>query len=169
MFKTMKLMLAGCCLAFSANVMAAEITVQMHMTAQDGVGKSVGTVTIQETKYGLLLTPHLTDLSPGLHGFHIHEKPDCKDKGMAAGGHMDPAKTDKHMGPYSDEGHLGDLPAIYVAADGTATLPVLAPRLRHLSEVKKHALMLHEGGDNYSDIPAKLGGGAGRMVCGNIE
>ncbi len=169
MSKAIKSFLTGCCLVFSANVFAAEITVPMHMTAEDGVGKAVGTITITETKYGLLFTPHLTDLAPGLHGFHVHQTPDCGKKGMAAGGHMDPAKTDKHLGPYNDAGHLGDLPAIYVAADGTATLAVLAPRLKHLSEVKNHALMLHEGGDNYSDTPAKLGGGAGRMVCGEVK
>ena len=38
------------------------------------------------------------------------------------------------MGPYAS-GHLGDLPAIYVAADGTATTPVLAPRLKTIDQV----------------------------------
>jgi Cu-Zn family superoxide dismutase len=29
--------------------------------------------------------------------------------------------------------------------------------------------MIHDGGDNYSDEPAKLGGGGNRMVCGVIK
>lgn len=48
---------------------------------------------------------------------------------LAAGGHFDPQKTGKHLGPYAD-GHLGDLPPIYVTADGMANYPVLAPRLK---------------------------------------
>ena len=83
-----------------------------------------------------------------------------------SGGHLDPAKP--RSTPYNDHGHLGDLPALYVDADGSATLPVLAPRLK-MADVANHALMIHEGGDNYSDTPAKLGGGGSRMVCGIIK
>jgi Cu-Zn family superoxide dismutase len=50
-----------------------------------------------------------------------------------------------------------------------ATSPVLAPRLKKLEDVKGRALMIHAGGDNYSDTPAKLGGGGARMACGLIE
>jgi Cu-Zn family superoxide dismutase len=148
---------------------AATLDVALYDTAQTGPEKSVGTVIIKETKYGLLFTPDLHDLTPGSHGFHVHLNPSCDDNGMAAGGHLDPAKTDKHLGPYNDEGHLGDLPALFVATNGTATLPVLAPRLKHLSQIKNHSLMIHEGGDNYSDQPEKLGGGGKRMICGVIK
>src|SRR5690606_19201060 len=102
-------------------------------------------------------------------GFHIHQNASCDEKGMAAGGHLDPKNTEKHLGPYKDDGHLGDLPALYVNADGRVTLPVLAPRLNDLSDIKDHALMVHENSDNYSDMPEKLGGGGGRMVCGVIK
>ena len=35
------------------------------------------------------------------------------------------------------------------------------------TNVSRHlALMLHAGGDNYSDQPAPLGGGGARMACG---
>ena len=88
---------------------------------------------------------------------------------MAAGGHLDSNKTDKHLGPYDDKGHFGDLPILYVNADGTATTPVLAPRLHKISQISQHALMVHSGGDNYSDTPEKLGGGGARMVCGIIK
>lgn len=147
----------------------ADGTVNMNFTAKTGTGKPAGSVQITETKYGLLFTPQLTGLTPGTHGFHVHVKADCADNGMAAGGHFDPANTAKHLGPYNDSGHLGDLPALYVAADGSATLPVLVPRLMHISDINNHALMVHSGGDNYSDTPQPLGGGDGRMVCGIIK
>lgn len=71
------------------------------------------------------------------------------------------------MGPYAD-GHLGDLPALYVNMDGTSNNPVLAPRLKTLAQIKGHALMIHAGGDNHSDMPKPLGGGGERVACGVI-
>ena len=87
---------------------------------------------------------------------------------LAAGGHFDPQKTGKHLGPYAD-GHLGDLPAIYVTADGMANYPVLAPRLKKISDIEGKALMVHAGGDNHSDHPQPLGGGGERFACGVIK
>jgi Cu-Zn family superoxide dismutase len=146
----------------------ADMTIPMYMTAAQGTGPLAGNIVIQETPHGLLFTPHLQGLTPGIHGFHIHVNASCAEEGMAAGGHLDPDKSNHHLGPYNDKGHLGDLPALYVNADGSVTLPVLAPRLKHLSMIKNHALMIHNGGDNYSDEPIKLGGGGARMICGLI-
>lgn len=154
---------------------ADEITVTIHLSTDAGPGKEVGSVKIQDTAYGALITPALRELPPGLHGFHVHEHAMCgpADKdghmtaGLAAGGHLDPAKTGKHLGPYGD-GHLGDLPPLYVGADGTATLPVLAPRLK-VKDVKGRSIMIHAGGDNYSDQPAALGGGGARIACGVVQ
>jgi Cu-Zn family superoxide dismutase len=86
---------------------------------------------------------------------------------MAAGGHYDPAKAGKHLGP-KGAGHLGDLPALMVAADGTATQPMTVDRLK-VADVKGRALMIHAGGDNYSDEPKPLGGGGARVACGVIN
>jgi Cu-Zn family superoxide dismutase len=156
-------------------VYAADMTVSMDLLTDQGAGKSIGTVMVKDTQYGLLIIPNLSDLSPGLHGFHVHQNPDCaagmKDNkpmaGMAAGGHYDPAGAGKHEGPYG-QGHLGDLPALYVGADGRAAMPVLAPRLK-TDDLKGRSLMIHAGGDNYSDAPAALGGGGARAACGMIK
>lgn len=152
----------------NAPLALANIRVPIYLMSKDGTNNQLGQVIIDETKYGLLFMPQLHGLKPGIHGFHIHQNPSCKDAGMAAGGHFDPKNTGKHLGPYDDGGHLGDLPALYVDADGTATLPVLAPRIMRIEDILDHALMIHEGGDNYSDTPQKLGGGAARMGCGVI-
>ncbi len=100
-----------------------------------------------------------------MHGFHIHQNPSCGDKAMAAGGHLDPAKTEAHEGPYQNKGHLGDLPVLMVDKDGKATTPTLAPKLT-MTDFENHALMIHLNGDNYSDTPEKLGGGGARIACG---
>jgi Cu-Zn family superoxide dismutase len=151
---------------------ADELVVTVNLVSDQGIGESVGTIRVTDTEHGALFTPQLSKLPPGLHGFHLHENPTCecaqKDGKMtaahAAGSHFDPAKTGKHEGPYGN-GHLGDLPPLFVANDGTATLHVLAPRLK-VRDVKNRALMIHAGGDNYSDQPAALGGGGARIACG---
>ncbi len=136
--------------------------------------KEVGTVTISPyihdgKQEGMLITPYLYNLpASSVHCMHIHINPSCDDGGMAAGGHWDPDNTGKHLGPYNDNGHKGDLPELVVNADGTATEPVVAPRLDSLEELEGHSLMIHEGGDNYSDTPKPLGGGGTRMWCGVI-
>jgi Cu-Zn family superoxide dismutase len=154
---------------------AADIAVSMNLVNDQGIGKAIGTITISEGPDGLVFTPQLSNLPPGAHGFHVHQNPDCaagvKDgkqvPGLAAGGHYDPANTAKHEGPQG-KGHLGDLPALTVGADGKAVTAVTAPRLK-LADVKGHSLMIHVGGDNYSDQPAPLGGGGARFGCGVIK
>ena len=154
---------------------ADSMKIEMHKIDTDGVGKSIGTVTVSSTPHGTLFTPDLKGLPTGLHGFHVHRNADCgpaeKDgqmtAGAAAGGHFDPEDTGVHKGPY-EKGHLGDLPALYVDESGEATHPVLAPRIR-MSDLKGHAVIIHAGGDNYSDEPEPLGGGGARIACGVIE
>ena len=85
----------------------------------------------------------------------------------AAGSHYDPATTGHHGTPWG-KGHLGDLPPLFVAVDGAATQPVLAPRLAKLAHIQGRALVLHAGGDNHADLPAPLGGGGARLACGVI-
>jgi Cu-Zn family superoxide dismutase len=152
---------------FGIKLAYASVIIPMYLVDPQGHGKSIGSITAEDGICGVLLTPNLHDLPPGIHGFHIHEHPNCADNGMAAGGHVDPAHTDKHRGPYRHDGHLGDLPVLIVNKDGTATLPTLAPRFK-LAAMNKHALMIHAGGDNYSDQPEKLGGGGARIACGVI-
>ena len=48
-------------------------------------------------------------------------------------------------------------------------MPVLAPKLKSLDEIRNHAMMIHVGGDNYHDRPVVLGGGGARMGCGVIK
>lgn len=172
----MKKTILAAALLCAGMAQAATQEVTLNLATAQGAGVAVGTVTIDETPYGLLFTPHLNGLPVGIHGFHIHENPSCdagtKDgqpvAALAAGGHFDPTKAGKHLGPYAD-GHLGDLPALYINEKGNADYPVLAPRIKSLKEIEGRALMVHVGGDNHADDPAPLGGGGARMACGVIK
>src|SRR5262245_57088619 len=65
-------------LALCAHVVAAaELTVNVHVVRASGVGESIGQVRLVDTSHGMALYPKLTALTPGLHGFHIHERPNC--------------------------------------------------------------------------------------------
>ncbi len=155
------------------------LTVAVHKVLaqeKDSIGEQIGTIDFEDTAKGLKITPNLKGLTVGAKGFHIHEHAACEstlggDKKWvaagAAGGHLDPKKTGKHLGP-EHEGHLGDLPALEVNPSGFADLPVIAPRLQ-LADVIGHSVIIHEKGDNYADVPEKLGGGGPRIACGVIK
>lgn len=157
----------------AATTQAASISVPMSLMSLVKAPIPIGTITIKETQDGLLFTPDLKQLPSGPHGFHVHDSGNCgpgtrvKSPAMAAGGHLDPGQTLQHSGP-NGRGHLGDLPLMLVGPQGTASEPVLAPRLKQLQQVKGRALIIHAGSDNYADTPVKYGGGGSRIACGVI-
>ena len=171
----MKLKLASISFMLCAGSAIANTTVQMSLVDAKGVSTSVGQLSITESKYGIVFSPSLKGLPPGLHGFHLHQNPSCELKekdgkmvpALAAGGHYDPSDSKRHDAPWGD-GHLGDLPALFVDAEGNANQPVLAPRLK-AADIAGRSLMVHVGGDNHADHPAPLGGGGARMACGVIK
>ncbi|OGV28475.1 MAG: superoxide dismutase [Legionellales bacterium RIFCSPHIGHO2_12_FULL_35_11] len=144
--------------------MASHVIAKVYTA--DGHNKSLGNIDFSDTPFGLLIVPNLTALPAGLHGLHLHQHADCNDQAMAAGGHFDPNNTNTHQGPYGN-GHLGDLPVLYVGVDGQAHTPILAPRLK-ISDLKGLAVMVHANGDNYTNNPS-LGGGGARIACGVIK
>ena len=171
-----KITLTLLALTLSGGAFAASTTVEMNLVTDQSVGQSIGNITLTETDKGLQFTPNLKALPPGEHGFHVLANGSCQPAikegkataAGAAGGHFDPQNTGKHEGPEGN-GHLGDLPVLVVNNDGKATDPVVAPRIKKLSEIEGTALMVHIGGDNMSDHPKPLGGGGDRYACGVIK
>lgn len=161
-------LLSGLTVAGLATAASSEMAVDMFATAPGNTqGASIGTVLIKESPKGLVFTVNLKGLTPGQHGFHVHEAGSCADMGKAAMGHFDPAGTHEHRGPQG-AGHLGDLQALMVGANGTDTETFVVPHLTRLAEITGRSLIIHKGGDNYSDNP-KLGGGGARVACGVIQ
>jgi superoxide dismutase, Cu-Zn family len=156
--------------------LAATVRTVLQLATPAGSGAEVGSVTITDSAEGARIVLDLHGLPPGERGFHVHEHGSCApSKGPdgkpvpagAAGGHYDPAGTGRHMGP-EGQGHLGDLPRVEVAADGTARENLTAPRIKEVSALKGRALMLHVGGDTYSEPPPN-GGGGDRLACGILN
>jgi Cu-Zn family superoxide dismutase len=152
---------------------AQQLTVDINRISDSGVGDKIGTVIVSEGKGGVAFKVAVRGLPQGQRGFHVHEKGDCgpamKDgkmtAGVAAGAHYDPEGKKSHKGP-KGAGHKGDLPALNASAKGDVNQAVTAPHLK-LADVQGRSLVIHEGGDNYSDTP-ESGGGKGRIACGVI-
>jgi Cu-Zn family superoxide dismutase len=152
---------------------AQQVTFDIHRISDQGIGDKIGTATVAESKKGgVSFNIAVTGIPKGKRGFHVHENGNCgpalKDgkmaAGVAAGEHYDPDSTKSHKGP-KGEGHKGDLPALNATTKGIKQT-VEAPRLK-LADIAGRALVIHEGGDNYSDRP-ESGGGKARIACGLI-
>ena len=149
-------------------------TIDVNAVTAEGVGEKIGQISFQDSTEGLVIKTDLSKLPAGFHGFHIHEKGSCDPAekegkmgaAIAAGGHFNPEQAHEHGTP--NDGHLGDLPVLNVDSNGVAKTTVIAPRL-NLAKVQGLAIMVHAGGDNYSDHPKPLGGGGDRIACGVIR
>ena len=151
---------------------AQPVNVDMTRITESGVGDKIGTIALSEGKSGVSFKVAITGLAKGKRGFHVHETGNCgpamKDgkmtAGLAAGAHYDPESKKTHRGP-KGAGHKGDLPLL-TGTDKGISETVTAPRLK-LADIRGRAIVIHEGGDNYSDKPEN-GGGAARIACGVI-
>lgn len=177
MKKILSMSLVAMAMGFSATAVQADtLMVPMFLVDETGTTEQVGDVAVTVSDYGLVFTPAMQNLEPGLHGFHVHENPSCEPSEVdgkkvpagAAGGHWDPEGAGQHGEPWGT-GHMGDLPPLFVGENGEAVQPVLAPRLDNVDDLRGHSLMVHFGGDNHSDHPKPLGGGGARMACGVIN
>lgn len=149
-------------------------TIEAQVMTADG--QSAGTVTFEQVDHGVVVTARLQNLPEGPHGFHIHETGACEPDFGAAGGHYDP--LDAAHGFDAPGGyHVGDLPNVYVASDGTATADVFAPQLTlapdeddevpfTLRDADGSAIMVHAQIDDYQAEPPDSTGE--RIACGVI-
>src|SRR5258708_31316619 len=97
----------------AATAYAATARATINSIDMNGVGPVIGTVTFKDTKDGLMVTPNISDLPVGGHGFHIHDKGTCDlaehegkiPAGFAYGNHYDPDHTGKNHDPFNSAGH----------------------------------------------------------------
>lgn len=127
------------------------------------------TVTFQQMKAEVLVTVEAKGLTPGLHGFHIHEKGDCSaPDATSAGGHFNPTGQ-PHGDPHTATHHAGDIPMLEADAQGNARLET---RLDGLSigsgpnDIVGRAVVIHAAPDDYRSQPA--GNSGARVACGVI-
>jgi Cu-Zn family superoxide dismutase len=139
-------------------------------TLKDAQGKTLGEATLRESPAGVLVKLDLQNVSAGPHAFHIHAVGKCDAPDFTtAGGHFNP-KTTKHGLMAAGGPHAGDMPNVFVPADGRLSIEVLdasvtlSPGMNSLFDADGSALVLHATADDYATDPA--GNAGGRIACG---
>ena len=146
----------------------------------DAEGNRVGTVEFTTVEDGVQIQTLIegfdaavTDEVRGEHGFHIHETGECTAPDFSsAGGHFNPTAA-QHGLLQPDGPHAGDLPNIWIEADGSAdhtvttNLITLEEGDRSLFDSDGSAILIHSGPDDYLTDPA--GDSGDRLACGVIR
>lgn len=128
-----------------------------------------GTVSFRQEGGSVQVTARVSGLTPGAHGFHIHDKGDCSaPDATSAGGHFNPTGK-AHGHPDHADHHAGDMPQLMADAAGNATL---SARLTGVSigegaaNIVGRGLIVHAAPDDFKTQPT--GNSGARVACGVI-
>ena len=129
-----------------------------------------GLVHFYETPKGVKVTATFSGLTPGLHGFHIHETGDCSaPDALTAGGHFNPTAM-KHGGPNDAERHAGDFGNITADAAGNATFKTVDAHISFdgANSIIGKGVIVHANPDDLTTQKPPGNAGA-RVACGAIK
>lgn len=160
---------------FAGSAIAADAPANQRIELKNSAGAVVGSATLTAAPKGVLMRVELKGVAPGWHGLHFHEKGDCsKADFTSAGGHVHGGPTMVHglLNPAANE--AGDLPNIFVAADGGANAEIFSTFValggidgrQDLADKDGSALVLHANPDDHQTQP--IGGAGARIACGVI-
>ncbi|MDR0564043.1 MAG: superoxide dismutase family protein [Azoarcus sp.] len=124
---------------------------------------------VQQEDGRVKVTAQISGLTPGVHGFHIHEKGDCSaPDGTSAGGHYNPFKQ-AHGKANEGAHHVGDLPSLEADANGNATLDALVEGVPLTGEntIVGRGLIVHAAPDDFVTQPT--GNAGARVACAVIK
>lgn len=158
---------------------------------RDADGKVLARAVLRQRRDGgVRVRVSARKLTPGFHGFHIHETGVCEAPSqspdgetgafLSAGGHF--ATGDQGHGE-----HAGDMPPVFVTREGRARAQFLIDsyRVQELLDEDGSAIMIHSGPDNLANIPEryrsseaegpgpdedtlKAGDSGDRVACGTV-
>src|SRR5271169_3082454 len=152
------------CFAVGATAQSATAT----LTPTTG-NTAAGTVSFIQKGDKVSVTAKVSGLTPGGHGFHIHEKGDCSaSDGMSAGGHFNPTGK-PHGDPAGPDHHAGDMPMLQADASGNATLTADLDVIRiggGASDIVGRSVIVHKDADDFKTQPT--GNSGARVACGTI-
>ena len=116
----------------------------------------------------VVVVAQVSGLTPGAHGFHVHEKGDCSSgDGMSAGGHFNP-QGKPHGNPADPDHHAGDMPMLtadsYGEARLTTELAVVVVGSGAATDVVGKSVIVHKDPDDFKTQPT--GNSGARVACG---
>src|SRR6266571_2140136 len=158
----------GALCAFMVLLYAQDVRRAIATLDPKSESKVTGTVTFTKTGDETRVVADIENLTPGKHGFHIHEKGDCSAADAAsAGGHFNPTQK-HHGGPTTAEHHAGDLGNIEADASGKAHLDWKGKlSLSGKDSIIGRSVVVHEKEDDLKTDPA--GNSGARIACGTIN
>lgn len=118
---------------------------------------------------GVKIVADIDGLTPGTHGFHVHEFGDCSaPDASSAGAHFNPANK-KHGGPDAEERHVGDLGNIVADEKGHAHYERIDKeiKLSGTNNIVGRSVIVHEKADDFKTQPT--GDAGSRQACGRID
>jgi Cu-Zn family superoxide dismutase len=127
-----------------------------------------GIITFTQDTNGVRVSADIHGLTPGKHGFHIHQYGDCSaPDGTSAGGHFSPMGM-KHGAPTDAERHEGDLGNITADSAGVAAYDWVDSRLSFTGpySIIGRGVIVHADEDDLTSQPT--GAAGGRVACGVI-
>jgi superoxide dismutase, Cu-Zn family len=168
--KRFLVLLAACgWLAACSNISLRSPTATAALAPTKG-SQVAGNVTFVQKGDKVLVDARVTGLSPGLHGFHVHEKGDCTAPDAAsAGGHFNPRKA-PHGGPDSPQRHAGDLGNLNADTNGVAVYHAEAVGISvgtGEDSIVGRAVIVHANADDLRTQPS--GNSGPRLACGLIS
>lgn len=129
-----------------------------------------GIVTFLQKGDNVLVEARITGLTPGLHGFHIHEKGDCSaPDASSAGAHFNPHKS-SHGGHLGGDRHSGDLGNLLADQNGTALYKAELSGLNLGTgddSIVGRSVVVHQNADDLYTQPS--GNSGPRIGCGLIS
>jgi Cu-Zn family superoxide dismutase len=164
--KTIILTTMFCVLACFAR--AQEVTKAAAQLEPKSNSKVTGTVTFSKVGDEVQVMADIQNLTPGKHGFHIHEKGDCSaPDASSAGAHFNPTMK-HHGGPMTLDHHTGDLGNIEADASGKAHLDWKGKlSLSGKDSIIGRSVVVHEKEDDLKTDPS--GNSGARVACGAIN
>ena len=127
-----------------------------------------GTVTFTQSGAGVLIVADVEGLTPGKHGFHVHQYGDCSSlDATSAGGHFNP-DDQQHGAPDGEMRHVGDLGNLEADQNGRATYERVDSSISLSGEhsIIGRAIIVHAGEDDLTSQPT--GDAGARVACGVI-
>jgi len=153
----------------SVNKIDDEITEAKAIISPLADNKINGVVTFTKISQGVRIIADIDGLTPGEHGFHIHEFGDCSGKNAdSVGAHYNP-NHQKHGDPDSKEFHVGDLGNLDADENGHAHYEVINKviKLQGRNSILGRSVIIHADRDDYVTQPT--GASGVKIGCGVIE
>lgn len=139
----------------------------------NAAGEAVGIANLIQGAGGVLIHVRVEGLPPGPHGLHLHSHGVCEahEGFKTAKGHV--GKVQDGHGLLNPNGpEPGDIPNVFVGADGIGEMEAFSPRVslvegpNNLIDADGSTFIIHERADNHVTQP--IGGAGGRVACGVI-